>query len=372
MLMKNFSKFLGLAMLCASLLNPIYLFAQDKGLPGFVIKGQITGVKDSTKVMLVDIDSLKTIDSAYIISGQFKFKGRVDHPRSYWIKCLNEYAIVQVENVEMTFSSPINKMKLAYKVEGGKEQALLNTLNIGLRPYESTYTGAYDSLQNKLYTDSAHRKRLVKLFNDANNSYMDVYIAFGKKNINSYLGLDIVYRNRKTIAKDSVLLLYNSLLPDLQKTNKAMALKLYALERIAKKGEQFIDFEAKTITGAAFKLSTLKNKYIYLAFGSFACGPCRIENKEISENYSQLSKVLHIVNFSLDVNRKEWEAAAKADGITWYNVSDMAGMSGKIKTLYDVQAIPTSFLIDKNGVIVERFDGYSSENLKKIQAIINQ
>ncbi len=76
-----------------------------------------------------------------------------------------------------------------------------------------------------------------------------------------------------------------------------------------------------------------------------------------------------MVNFSLDVNKREWELAAKQDGIIWPNVSDLAGMAGKIKTLYNVQSMPTSFLIDKNGIIIERFDGYNPENLKKIKKI---
>jgi thioredoxin-related protein len=96
-----------------------------------------------------------------------------------------------------------------------------------------------------------------------------------------------------------------------------------------------------------------------------------LENREIAKNYSALYKQLEFVNFSLDVNRKEWEAAAKVDGIVWYNVSDMAGMAGKIKTLYDVQAMPTSFLIDRNGLIVDRFDGYSSENIIKVAKIVS-
>jgi len=81
---------------------------------------------------------------------------------------------------------------------------------------------------------------------------------------------------------------------------------------------------------------------------------------------------MDIVNFSLDINQKEWKTAAKTDGIVWYNVSDMTGMAGKTKTLYNVQAMPTSFLIDPKGVIIERFDGYSDENIKKIASIVSQ
>jgi thiol-disulfide isomerase/thioredoxin len=245
-------------------------------------------------------------------------------------------------------------------------------LNHLQRSYESIYTSAYDSLNKKLYSNAAQKARLIKIFNEAQDTYMDIYVDYGRKHIDSYLGLDIVYRNRKRIPKDSIILLYNSLPESLKGTARAKSLKLYANEKLAQIGEQFLDFEAYSMHGRLFKLSDLKGKYIYLTFGSFTCGPCRAENKEIAKIYGTLNNQIDIVNFSLDVNRKEWEAATKEDGIIWYNVSDMMGMAGKTKTLYNVQAMPTSFLIDPKGVIIERFDGYSDENIKKIVSIVSK
>ncbi|WP_379092753.1 DUF4369 domain-containing protein [Pedobacter sp. UC225_65] len=367
--MKNFQKPWKVALLCAILLHSMSTFAQQK-IAQFTIHGQLNGAKDGTIVKLHDIDKAKTIDSAQVINGKFVLTGHVDEPTTCWLRCGEEYTTIQVENVRMNFSSPLKDMKLNSITSGGKEQSLQTELDRLLRPYEKVYTPLYDSLNKKLYQDTTQRKQMVKTFNAAIDAYQNVYVAFGKRNINSYLGLDIVYRNRKAIPKDSVLLLFNSLTHQLKATDKAKALSIYAKEILAKKGHKYLDFSAVGINGEPFQLSTLKDKYIYLAFGSFGCVPCRIENREISKNYELLSKSLHIVNFSLDVNRKEWELAAKQDGIKWYNVSDMAGMAGKIKTLYDVQAMPTSFLIDKNGIIVERFDGYSEENLNRIKKII--
>ncbi|WP_158798812.1 TlpA disulfide reductase family protein [Pedobacter sp. L105] len=262
-------------------------------------------------------------------------------------------------------------MKTNYIATGGKEQTLQTQLDQLERKYERVYLSAYDSVTRKLYVDSIQRSRLVKVFNVANDAFMNIYVSFGKKHIDSYLGLDIIYRNRNSIPKDSVVLLYKALPAFLKNTGNAVALKVFISENLVKKGDHFKDFQVLDIQGKPFKLSALKDKYIYLTFGSLGCGPCRMENKEISKNYDSLSKNVALVNFSLDVNKVEWEAAAKADGIIWYNVSDMAGMSGKIKTLYGVQAMPTSFLIDKNGIIVEKFDGYSPDNFKEVERIVS-
>lgn len=209
------------------------------------------------------------------------------------------------------------------------------------------------------------RKNTVKLF------YTNVHIADNGIVWMYYLQKLPVssYRNRNSIPKDSLIMLYKTLPETVKNSTTAMALRVFTSENIVKKGQHFQDFEVLNIKGELFRLSALKNKYIYLTFGSLGCGPCRMENKEISKNYDSLAKIVYIVNFSMDVNRVEWEAAAKADGIIWYNVSDMAGMTGKIKTLYDVQAMPTSFLIDKNGIIVEKFNGYSPDNFKLVEQI---
>jgi peroxiredoxin len=356
-------------MLLPLLIFNISLYAQQ--LSYFNIAGHIDGVKDSTVVRIVDIDRQIIIDSALTKSGDFILKGHVDQPSACWLQCMNEYATIQVEDIGMTFQSPIRDMKLNFTAKGGNEQSLQTELDKLQRPYERIYMGAYDSLQNKEYADTAGKMRLIKAFNNNQDKYMDIYVDFGKKHINSYLGLDIVYRNRKRIGKDSVGVLYESLTATLKQTDKAKSLKVFAYETLAQKGSKMLDFDVKTISGQPFKLSSLKGKYIYLAFGSFACGPCRMENKEISKSYAMLSKNMSIVNFSLDVNKKEWLAAAKVDNITWYNVSDMQGDAGKIKTLYGVQAMPTSFLIDPQGIIIEKFEGYNPDNLIAINKILS-
>lgn len=54
------------------------------------------------------------------------------------------------------------------------------------------------------------------------------------------------------------------------------------------------------------------------------------------------------------------------DHISWYNVSDGEGNSGMIKTRYDVQAMPATFLINPEGIIVEIYTGFSEDFLDKL------
>ncbi|MCB0665160.1 MAG: hypothetical protein KDC80_05025, partial [Saprospiraceae bacterium] len=78
-----------------------------------------------------------------------------------------------------------------------------------------------------------------------------------------------------------------------------------------------------------------------------------------------------VVSFSIDRNNKVWAKASAVDGIVWHNVSDREGGLGRVKTQYQVQAIPTSFLIDQQGRIMEIFTGFDPD-VDLIAEIVNR
>ncbi|RYY08435.1 MAG: hypothetical protein EOO04_40005 [Chitinophagaceae bacterium] len=80
--------------------------------------------------------------------------------------------------------------------------------------------------------------------------------------------------------------------------------------------------------------------------------------KEIAKINQRLANDIVFVSFSLDKNKKAWQLMTKQDGITWYNISDLQGETSKIKGLYNIQSIPFSYLIDREGIIIETYDGY--------------
>lgn len=341
---------------------------------GFNIIGHIEGIEDSTLITLYDLDQQINLDSAFSINGDFELSGEVEYPTGCWIKCQDEYANIQVENVEMSFKSPIKDMHLNSKIIGGKEQELQNELKKLQQPHDQVYFGAYDSLMNKKYSNDEEKKRLIKTFNESQSKSHEIYVDFGKKHSDSYMGLDIVYMNRKSIDRDTLKVIFENLPTSVKSSPTANALNVFLFDEIAKVGNPLIDFNVKAIDGQDFKLSSLKGKYIYLCFWSAGCGPCRMENKYLSEHFNEVPENLSIVSFSVDRNINTWEQASETDNIKWDNVSDKAGSKGRIKTQYQVQAIPTSFLIDKNGIIIKKFKGFDpNENIiEKLKIIIDE
>jgi len=341
---------------------------------GFTITGHIDGIKDSTLIKLYDLERQFNIDSTYSYNGGFSLNGNVKKPTGCWILANDEYATIQVENVEMSFTSTINNLRLNSRITGGKEQELQNKLTKLQKPYDIIYLGAYDSLVNQKYSNDDEKKVLIKKFNESQSTSQEIYVNFGKNHSNSYLGLNIIYMNRNSIAKDTLKLIYQNLSPSFKETTSAKAIEIFLYEDIAETGKMFIDFTAKTINGDDFTMSALKGKYIYLSFWSAGCAPCRMENRFFSENFDSIPKDLSIVSFSLDKNIEAWKKASISDSISWHNVSDYEGSKGRVKTRYGVQAIPTSFLIDKEGIIIKKITGFDPDGniIEELQKIMKE
>jgi thiol-disulfide isomerase/thioredoxin len=83
------------------------------------------------------------------------------------------------------------------------------------------------------------------------------------------------------------------------------------------------------------------------------CGPCRLENPIIVENYHRYKdRNFTIVSFSLDGNAKAWKDAIEADHLDWLHVSDLKDWHSDIVKAYMVPHVPQNFLLDPDGKII--------------------
>jgi glutathione peroxidase-family protein len=114
-----------------------------------------------------------------------------------------------------------------------------------------------------------------------------------------------------------------------------------------------LDFTVAGIKGDSIQLSSLKGKVLLLDFWASWCTPCRFSNKDLVKLYKKYKdKGLEILSVSLDDEKKDWKKAAAQDKITWLQGNDPAQWDAMAAIKWQVDAIPASFLIDKNGDVV--------------------
>jgi thiol-disulfide isomerase/thioredoxin len=121
-------------------------------------------------------------------------------------------------------------------------------------------------------------------------------------------------------------------------------------------GQVAPDIALTSPDGKVIKLSSLRGKVVLIDFWASWCGPCRKENPytvEIYEAYK--AKGFTVYSVSLDQNKMAWQKAIQKDGLPWEShVSDLKGWRNKAAADYGVEAIPATFLIDRNGTIVAK------------------
>ena len=119
----------------------------------------------------------------------------------------------------------------------------------------------------------------------------------------------------------------------------------------------FPDLELPNIYGKKVALSSLKGKVILLDFWSAELGNSNVLNAELKELYAKYHNAatpLEVYQVAIDTSKPLWINTVQQQQLPWISVSDLRGRASTALGTYNVQQLPTNFLIDKNGTILAR------------------
>lgn len=110
-------------------------------------------------------------------------------------------------------------------------------------------------------------------------------------------------------------------------------------------------FSLETFDGESISLADLQGQAVIVNFWASWCPPCRAEMPAIQnvyDDYRAGGLVVLAVNASAGDNLADAQAFLSANGLTFPVLLDRDGAVG---ALYRVSVLPTTFFIDKRGVI---------------------
>jgi len=128
-----------------------------------------------------------------------------------------------------------------------------------------------------------------------------------------------------------------------------------AVERLLAKfnitvGKEAPTFSVKTLKGESLKLDSYKGKFVLIDFWGSWCAPCREEIPHLKKLYTTISREkLEIIGIAQDDSVRLCNYIEEQN-IIYPNVL----ASKQLITTYGISAFPTSYLIDPDGIIIQK------------------
>lgn len=142
-----------------------------------------------------------------------------------------------------------------------------------------------------------------------------------------------------------------------------------ASEAAAIKNAPAPDFTLKSNSGENLRLSEEAGNIVIVNFWASWCGPCREELpafEALYQNYADLGVTVYAVN--VDDDSSKASSLLKDINVTFPVLFDP---DGDVSQLYDVSAMPTTVMIDRDGNARVIHKGYKSGDESKYEEALN-
>lgn len=315
------------------------------------------------------IDSLKLADN-----GNFKFKSaRPEYPDFYRLRVGNQtidFAVDSCEQIQIT--AKIDSFSTGYEITGSQNSKDIQTLRKSIwniqRKVNSINSEMNSDQRNALVTEIEgeieQHKALARQLILQNPRSTTAYFALYQKINNSYLFSPYAKEDKPYCA--AVATSYNAFMPEYDRTKNLYNLVMDAIktERSQIANQQwkniienastgYIDIALNDRNDQVRKLSELEGKLVLIDFSAYEMKNSVQYTFELRELYNKYhSRGFEIYQISLDRSVLLWKESTA--NLPWVCVREDNTSKASFATTYNVQQLPTMFLLSKKGVIIGR------------------
>ena len=292
----------------------------------------------ANQIINIAVDSTEniTIKASYpTMSSQYDVKGSSESDK------IKELALMQM-NLQAQINALINNPNIPYQAEGDSIQRLLNAYKNTVKlqyiykepmrayAYYALFQTIYVGNQTALIFDPRSRKEDVQVFAAVATSW-DTYYPGSERGKN----------------------LHNIAIEGLKNVRIIQAERNQTIDANKVNTSGIIEVALPDNKGNIRKLTSLKGKVVLLDFHAFASKGSTARIMMLRELYNKYhAQGLEIYQVSLDPDKHFWKESVSA--LPWICVHDENGANSAFAAQYNVQTIPTFFLIDRQNVLQKR------------------
>ncbi|MCJ7448342.1 MAG: AhpC/TSA family protein [Bacteroidales bacterium] len=345
----------------------------------FTVSGTVKeNIQKYIYIQKVDINTTVLIDSSIIDKkGSFRFRVKTTEPDFYQVGYSDKDFVTLLaepgEKIQLAFNG--HNLSDNYTISGSKGSELVQILDLQLIKTKSKLDSLSTAYERAGTEPDPEVKRplLEQEYLNLLKEQRKFNIVFIINNINSLASIKALYQriNDQTyvlyetrdlqylkIVSDSLKRHYpdsrhtKALVSDFEKEmNQLNARQLQQITSTLP--ETKLDPDLKDINGKRIALSSLRGKYVLLAFWSSESRDCVSENFQLKEFYKTYNrKGFEIYQISLDEDESKWKTAVKFDELPWISTREDNPADPENARLFNVKVLPTNYLFDKQGKIV--------------------
>jgi len=121
--------------------------------------------------------------------------------------------------------------------------------------------------------------------------------------------------------------------------------------------------------GALQAFEQFKGKYLLIDFWASWCGPCRAAVPKVKQLYDHYKdKGFEVVSISIDDSKTAWQKAMEEEKMPWQQW--LSPDKNKTMQTFLFSAIPTLYLVDRQGRIIGSYTGFTDNVEQKIKDLL--